>query len=114
MIAPLFLVLSLLLGGSALRKSTLKFHYFEFVSASFVIGTLTSVWLAFLVSLFFGIPLGLPVTIGGMAGITPFLSPVHKQNTSFSPLSQKKNITSFLFNIPSTYPLLPPLTSLIL
>src|SRR5258708_14474047 len=106
MIAPLFLVLSLLLGGSALRKSTLKFHYFEFVSASFVIGTLTSVWLAFLVSLFFGIPLGLPVTIGGMAGETIILPPRAKKTTSFPHPSQKKKF-SYLFITLSSSHLLP-------
>ncbi len=111
MIALLFLVLSLLLGGSALRKSTLKFHYFEFVSASFVIGTLTSVWLAFLVSLFFGIPLGLPVTIGGMAVITLFLSLGEKQTISFPHFSKKEMVTYILFTLLWTALLLPLFTS---
>src|SRR5258708_39648786 len=99
MIALLFLVLSLLFGGSILRKTTLSLHCFEFTAASFVLGTLTSVWLAFLLSLIFGISLGILASLGVMFIAVLILSRGKKQTISLPHFSKKEIITYIVFTL---------------
>lgn len=107
MIALLFLVLSLAFGNGILRKVSLKLHFFEFLSASFVVGTVISVWLIFLVTLFLEMNMSMYVGMTLITGATLLLWQGKKQSVPLPHFSRFEIITYLVFTLAWSAILLP-------